>query len=147
MIVRIPITSKGWKIAPSNLADWMLLAVVGTALMGCDAMPTRFVSGLSSEERARAAQVPVYREELPEGSYQIVGPVEGLSCQITIDDRYRVSEDNAIEELQRAAFRKGANAVMEVSCAQADRQQSTRRCFRSIFCRGIAVQTGRVGAN
>ena len=122
----------------------MLLAAVGVALTGCEDMPTRFVSGMSAEERTRAAKIPVYREELPEGSYQTVGAVEGLSCQITIDDRYRVSEENAIEELQRATFRKGANAVIEVSCRREDRQQSARRCFRSIVCRGTAVQTSRV---
>ena len=110
-------------------------------------MPTRFVSGLSAEERTRAAQLPVYRDELPKGSYETIGPVKGLSCQITIDDAYRVTEENAIEEIQRAAFRTGANAVMAVSCGRVDRQQSARRCIRSIECHGIAVKTSRARAN
>ncbi len=135
------------------LPDWKRLAAAGTALavgaalVACDSMSTRFVSGLSAEERARAAQLPIYRDELPEGFYQTVGPVKGLSCQITIDDAYRVSEENAIEELQRAAFRTGANAVMAVSCGRVDRKRSARRCIRSIECHGIAVQTDRTGAN
>ncbi len=136
-----------YNLRANRLADWMLLAVIGTGLTGCDELPTRFVSGLSAEERALAAQFPVYHERLPEGAYQLVGPVEGLSCQITIDDRYRVTEDNAIEELQRSTFRAGGNAVMEVSCANEDRRQSQRRCFRSILCRGIAVKTPRERAN
>ncbi len=138
--------------ASAGLPDWAWPAAVGAALAvsaalaGCDSLSTRFVSGLSAEERARAEQIPVYREGLPEASYQTVGSVEGLSCQITVDDAYRVSEENAIEELQRTAFRKGANAVMEVSCGRVDRQQSTRRCFRSIECHGVAVKTSRAGA-
>ena len=130
-----------------SIVGWVLLAATGSGLAGCDELPTRFVSGLSAEERAQAAKVSVYREKLPEGSYQIVGPVKGLSCQITIDDAYRVTEHNAIEELQRATFRAGANAVMEVACVNEDRNQSKRRCFRSIVCRGVAVHTSRESAN
>ena len=125
----------------------MIQAVIGATLIGCESTPTRFVTGLSQEERAVAAQLPVYRETLPKGSYRAIGPVEGLSCQITHDDRYRVSEDNAIEELRRASFQAGANAVMAVSCEPVDRQQSTRRCFRSIVCRGTAVETTREASN
>ena len=103
-------------------------------------MSTRFVGGLSSEERARAAQLPVYREKLAEGAYRVVGPVSGLSCEVAHDDTYRVSEDNAIEELQRATFKAGGNAVMEVNCAHFGRGQGTRNCFRSIECRGTAIR-------
>ncbi len=116
------------------------VAVLSALLAGCDKMSTRFVSGLSAEERAQAAELPVYRGQPPEGTYRTIGPVEGLSCRITHDDVYQVSEENAIEELQRAAFRVGANAVTNVDCAREDRSQSARRCFRSINCRGVAVR-------
>jgi len=130
-----------------GLARWVLLAVVGVALIGCKELPTRFVSGLSAEERALAAQIPVHREALPRGSHLIVGRAEGLSCQITHDDPYRVSEDNAIEELKRATFRAGADAVMEVTCEHFGRHQDPRRCVRSVVCRGMAVQTKPVKEN
>ncbi len=131
-----------------NLSDWILLAVIGTAVTGCASLPsTRFVTGLSAEERALAAQLPVYREELPQGSYERVGTVHGYSCQITYDDGYRVSKDNAIEELQRATLKKGATAVMEVTCEHLGRRQGTRGCYRSIVCHGIAVQTIQANAN
>lgn len=123
-----------------GLARWVLLAVIGAALIGCKELPTRFVPVLSPQDRALAAQIPVHREPLPRGTYLIVGRVEGLSCQITHDDPYRVSEDNAIEELQRATFRTGGDAVMEVSCEHFGRHQDPRRCIRSVVCRGIAVQ-------
>ena len=122
---------------------WLLLGVIGAAAIGCDSMPTRFVH-VSAEERAQAATFPVYREALPEGSYRPVGAVKGLSCRITHDDVYRVSEANAIEELQRATLRAGGNAVMEVACERRDRRYSTRRCWRSIECHGMAVRMSQV---
>ncbi len=126
-----------------NITGWLLLGVVAAASIGCDSMPTRFVH-VSAEERALAAKLPVYREALPEGSYRMVGAVKGLSCRITVDDVYRVSEANAIEELQRATLRAGGNAVMEVRCENVDQRDSARRCWRSIECHGMAVQTTRV---
>jgi len=131
---------KGVDMPGIGLARWVSLAVVGAALIGCKELPTRFVPVLSGEDRALAAQIPVHREALPRGSYLIVGRVEGVSCQITHDDPYRVSEDNAVEELQRATFRAGADAVMEVTCEHFGRHQDPRRCIRSVVCRGIAVQ-------
>jgi hypothetical protein len=124
-----------------SLGQWILLALSGALLIGCGSVSTRFVSGLSAEDRALAAELPVYRERLPEESYKLVGPVNGLSCQLTHDDQYRVSEENAIEELRRATFKAGANAVMGVRCDVLEQGQGTRSCFRSIECRGSAVQT------
>ncbi len=127
-------------MAKINLAHLGL--PVTLILVGCDALPTRFVTGLSAEERARAAQTPVHRERLAEGTYTVVGPVQGHSCQIAHDDPYRVSEDHAIEELQRATFKAGGTAVMEVACEQFGWRQGTRSCFSSIECRGTAVRAG-----
>ena len=126
-----------------SLTGWLLLGVMAAASMGCDSMSTRFVR-VSAEERAQAAKLPVYHEALPEGSYRLVGAVKGLSCRITVDDAYRVSEANAIEELQRATLRAGGNAVMEVACERRDRRDSARRCWRSIECHGMAVRMTRV---
>ncbi len=126
-----------------SLAGRALAVAVGVALSGCDSLPsvsTRFVTGLSSEQRAQAAEIPVYREKLVEDSYKVVGPVLGLSCEVAHDDSYRVSEENAIEELQRATFKAGGNAVMEVGCLHFGRAQGGRNCFRSIECRGIAIR-------
>ena len=121
---------------------------MGVVLSGCDSLPTvstRFVTGLSSEERAKAAEMPVYPEKLAGDSYRVIGPVMGLSCQITHDDEYVVSEDNAREELQRASFKAGGNAVMEVNCTHFARSQGTVNCFRSVECGGTAIRTHEGG--
>ena len=131
-------------MAKNNPAHRVLLVTLVLVSVGCDGLPTRFVTGLSADERARAAQIPVYREKLAEGTFEVVGPVQGLACQIAHDDSYRVSKNDAIEELQRATFKAGANAVMEVTCEKFGWRQGTRSCFRSIECRGTAVQEARL---
>jgi hypothetical protein len=129
------------------LRAWLALSIVVAAATACDSVSTRFVSGLSAEQRALAADLPVHSGRLPEGSYESLGAIEGLSCQITIDDRFRVSEENAMEELRRAAFQAGGNAVMEVDCVRQQRLQSSRRCFDSILCQGVAVRTTGAGSD
>lgn len=122
---------------------WCFLLLAGAVLAACEAVPTRFASGLSAEDRALALALPVHRGALADGSYRSVGPVTGVSCQITHDDPYRISERGALEELRLAAFLAGANAVMDVQCDAVARGQGTRRCIRSIECSGTAVKTGK----
>jgi hypothetical protein len=118
----------------------LLLLVISAALSGCDSIPTRFASGLSAEDRRLAARLPVYSEMLAPETFVLVGPVSGISCQITHDDGYRVSRENAIEELRIAALKAGGNAAMGVRCGQLQHRQGARRCFRSIECQGSAIQ-------
>ena len=109
---------------------------------GCEDMPTRFVD-LSAEEQAMAAQIPVYREQLPKGSFIGVQEVRGVSCEAGADEGYRASEKDAIEELQRATVAAGGNAVMGVICESSDQNRGDRTCFRSFICSGTAVKTGK----
>jgi hypothetical protein len=141
--VTIPNNRRPKFAAPRRISDRMLLAVIVAVLAGCNSVSTRFVTGLSAEERARADELLVYREGEPPGRYQRIGPVEGFSCQITRDDSYQVSEDNALKELRRATVKAGGDAVAEVTCQPLDRRQSTPGCFRSVVCQGTAVKVTR----
>jgi hypothetical protein len=117
-----------------------LLPLAATALLvGCSGSgsPFRYVSGLTAEQRAMAAQLPVLREAPPEGTYTVLRPVSGLSCRLNAEDTTRVSEADAIEELQRAAVLEGGNAVVEVACRKEGWPQVT--CAEAIRCEGIAV--------
>jgi protein-S-isoprenylcysteine O-methyltransferase Ste14 len=44
--------------------DWIVLTCIGALLIGCNSVSTRFVTGLSAEERALAAELPGYRKYL-----------------------------------------------------------------------------------
>lgn len=122
-----------------RMASWMFWVAAASLVAGCDSVPTRFVTGLSAEQRQMAESLPVYDVTLPEGTYQQIAPVVGVSCQLTHDDPYRVSDTNAVEELKRAAVKAGGNAIMEVQCDRMGRGQGIHRCFRSIECTGTAV--------
>ncbi len=130
----IQVSIRGW--SPHFLP---VVAMVGV-LWGCSAPTTRFVTGLSAEERARADTLPVYFEVLPDEPHKRIGPVEGLSCQITRDDDYEATEANALKEIRRATVRVGGTAVGEVACEPLSQGQSPRRCFRSFVCRGAALE-------
>lgn len=118
----------------------LLLALAFLTLIGCLPVSTRFVSGLTPEERAAAANLPVYEKTLAAGSYEAIGEVRGLSCQTSAKDAYRASRDNAVTELRRATVRAGGTAVMEVSCTRLERGHSRTNCFRAFECRGMAVR-------
>lgn len=118
-----------------------LILIAGAALSACDSVSTRFVTGLSLEQRALAAQLPAYKERLPEGSYELLGPVSGLSCQVDVSDDFPASEDGALDELKRATIGKGGNAVMGVRCETFSRGAGGHHCFQSFECRGDAVLT------
>lgn len=127
-----------------RLGRWRRILLLGTPLVlgACESLQpsTRFVHGLSAEERARAATIPLYSSASGTASHETLGPVEGLSCQITFDEGYSVSEENARQELRRAAFRAGGDAVIEVACEAFGRHQGPRACFRSVLCTGVAVR-------
>lgn len=119
---------------------WGVIAMSSLLLLGCNSMSTRFVTGLSGEQRAMAEALPVHYDALPEGSYELVGPASGLSCQIDQGDPYRISEESALLELKRATIRAGGNSVMAVTCETFGRGAGPRFCFQSIECRGDAVR-------
>lgn len=120
----------------------LLLVLTIPTILGCLPVSTRFVTGLSPEERAAAARIPVYEDELAAGAYEALDEVRGMSCQVNPKDAHRASRDNAVAELQRATVRAGGNAVMGVRCMALDRGQSRTNCFRAYECLGTAVREG-----
>jgi hypothetical protein len=125
----------------------LLLLVLCASLLGCISTSPRFVTGLSPQDRELAAKLPVHTDRLPEGTYTLVGPVGGLSCRVDEDDVYQVSEEKAREELKRATFSVGADAVVGVQCQTYGRGEGPRSCFDSIECRGEAVRLAAAPEN
>lgn len=115
------------------------------ALVGCGGVSTRFVTGLTAEQRAAADVLPVYEDSLAEGAYTDLGEVRGLSCQVTADSQFRATEDNALTELKRATVKAGGDAVMAVRCSRLARGQNRSNCFNAIECVGIAITRDAAG--
>ena len=147
------IVKAGWKNREvgrllNNTLGRLALLILCTSLLGCiTTTSTRFVTGLSPQDRVLASKLPIYDDRLPEGGYTEVAPVTGLSCRIDQADVYRVSEENAREELKRATFSVGGDAVMGVECQTYGRGEGPRRCLESIECRGEAVKLAAAPAN
>lgn len=118
----------------------LLFVLTVPTIVGCLPVSTRFVPMMTAEERAAATQLPVYENTLASGTYEAIGEVRGLSCQMNAKDAYRASNDGAVTELQRATVRAGGTAVMNVSCTRLERGQNQTNCFRAFECRGTAVR-------
>jgi uncharacterized protein YbjQ (UPF0145 family) len=127
---------KGLQRAFAGLSATVLVAA------GCGGAGT-YVRGLSPQQKVQARALPVYRETLTEGTYRFVQRVEGISCRVNVIDDYRVSEDEAVEELQYASLKAGGTAVMEVRCEHQDFRRSEYACAESVVCSGVAVVPAR----
>ena len=114
------------------------LAATVLAAGGCGGAGT-YVRGLTPQQKAQARTLPVYPEALADGTYRFVERVQGISCRANAIDDDRVTEEEAIEELQYASLKAGGTAVMEVRCARQDFRESEYACAESIVCRGVAV--------
>jgi hypothetical protein len=121
-----------------------LTALAAVALSACSgSSPLRFETGLTAEQRAVAARIPVREDAFPEDAFGQAKPVEGLSCRITAADDYKVSREDAIEELQRAAFKAAASAVFEVKCERMRFPEAPSGCAEAILCRGLGGKQPR----
>lgn len=129
------------EVTGESLVWRISLLLLTASLAGCFSVTTRNVTMLSAEQRAQAARLPVHAATLPPGTYDSVGAVRGLSCQVNVADGNRASEKQAMEELRRASVRAGGDAVMNVVCDAYERGQGRHNCFRAVECRGEAVQT------
>lgn len=133
-VAKIPLTM------PHKL---LLLVVAALTLPACLQVSTRFVPLTTAEERAAAAKLPVHEERLAPGTYEALGDVRGLSCQMRSKDAYQASSEGALAELKRATVRQGGTAVMGVRCAPLVRGQNRTNCFRAFECTGTAVVLDR----
>lgn len=119
-----------------------MVAVVTITVAACGGA-TPYVRGLSAQEKAQARGIPAHTETLPDGSYQLVQRVEGISCRVNAIDNYQVSEEEAMEELRYAALKAGGTEVMEVSCERPRFTESEYLCAESIVCKGVAINRRR----
>jgi uncharacterized protein YbjQ (UPF0145 family) len=118
-----------------------LFAVVAAATLVLSACggASPYVRGMTPQQKAQARGVPVLRETLPDGAYRLVKHVQGVSCRVNAIDNDRVSEEEAIEELQYATLKAGATAVMEVRCDRPSFTESQYACAESVVCKGVAI--------
>lgn len=120
-------------------ARWTAPVILLAAFVGACGGSSTYVRGLSSQQKSQARALPVYKHTLADGSYRVVRQAEGISCRVNAIDNDPVTEEEAIEELQYAAYKAGGTAVMEVTCGRPGFVRSEYACAESIVCSGVAV--------
>ena len=113
----------------------LTLLVLSTFILA--ACQTRYISGLSAQEKKQAVQISILDTQTPGPDYMLLQMnLRGESCRITVDDDTVISKDDAMLELKYAAFKVGADTLANVQCKKESRGSKGSSCLEAFFCRG-----------
>jgi hypothetical protein len=114
-----------------------LLLLASVLTVGCATNPR--VEDLSSEQRAKAAALPVLSEP-PIQSYEVLGTVTGLSCNRNKYQAPNISDEEALQGLKINAVILGADAVINSLCQTNSDTDWRNNCWASVKCVGDAIK-------
>ncbi|NMH65620.1 Rcs stress response system protein RcsF [Shewanella salipaludis] len=119
------------------------VTVIVLLLSGC-AGDYRFNSNLDSDainDYFKASDVTVFEGKLsPQGQYEVLGLVEGESCQIKPNDVPAAISD-ARTQARRAAADKQANGLIIKRCALFE--EAAQGCISRALCVGQAIKMAK----
>lgn len=115
----------------------LILIGAGILLAGCMSNPR--IEDMSSAQRARAAAVQIFPGE-PGRSYEVIGPVSGLSCNRNKYQAQDISDAEALQGVKLNAVRLGADAVINTFCQTNSDTDWRNNCWASVKCIGDAVR-------
>lgn len=114
---------------------FMLIFLV--VFSACASNPS--ATSLTPEQRSAMLNMKVVESRfLPEGSYEILGTVEGLSCKRNAWSSEPPTEAEAMQGVMVRAAQLGADAVANVICEQHG-QDWGRNCWSEVICVGDAI--------
>jgi len=97
------------------------------------------IEDLSSADRARAASIQIF-QGAPDRSYEIIGPVTGLSCNRNKYQAQDISDAEALQGVKINAVALGADAVINTFCQTNSDTDWRNSCWASVKCIGDAVR-------
>jgi hypothetical protein len=98
------------------------------------------IEDLSSADRAKAASIQVFQgAPTPNRNYEIIGPVNGLSCNRNKYQAQDISDGEALQGVKLNAVRLGADAVINTFCQTNSDTDWGNNCWASVKCIGDAV--------
>ncbi len=119
-----------------------LLTFLPVVLLSACSSNYTFNSNLDGEaidEYFKPAGVVLYKDgERPQGAFEIIGLVEGESCQET-EHGVPANIADARTEARKKAVELGANGLIVKKCLLTE--QKTNTCFTQAFCVGQAIKT------
>lgn len=118
----------------------ILVLVLVFGLSGCGSfLPIRNLDNVPQETKEAALSLPLVRSaDLPPGSFDLLGPVEGHSCQNQLLDK-PASKLDAELRMKVEAFELGARAILDATCNALGTNYGTN-CWHSFSCSGHAVR-------
>ena len=123
-----------------NLYSWTAIVVLlGISMQGCSSGPS--VTDLSPEARENLSSMEVYRStaDLPQGSYEVITSIEGLSCKRNAYSSSSASEFEALSNLKIRAAKQNADAVANVTCQRKRGADWKNNCWSTVVCAGDAI--------
>ncbi|WP_220755588.1 MULTISPECIES: Rcs stress response system protein RcsF [Shewanella] len=119
-----------------------LFTALSTVLLSACSGNYSFNSNLDGEaidEYFKPSGVVLYKDgERPKGAFEIVGLVEGESCQET-EDGVPANIADARTEARKKAVELGANGLIVKKCLLTEQKNNT--CYTQAFCVGQAIKT------
>lgn len=120
-----------------------IVLLISTAVSGCSSGPS--ITDLTPEARAKLSNMKVYKSatDLPRESYEVISPVEGLSCKRNAYSSSSASGSEAISNMKIKAAQQKADAVANVVCQQKDGADWKNNCWSTVVCAGDAIAITR----
>jgi hypothetical protein len=115
-----------------------LLILTNLVLTGCASNPS--VSSLTSLERQRVVEMVALKSgDIPKGSYQILGAVEGIACKRNLYASGSPSMAEAQQGVRIRAAQLGADAIINIVCEDKRETDWGRNCRQTVVCVADAI--------
>lgn len=106
-------------------------------LISCMTNPR--IENISSAQRSKLNKIEVHKADI-DRPYEIIGEVDGLSCNRNKYQAQDVSYDEALQGVKLKAVMLGADAVINTFCQKNSDTDWTNNCWASVKCIGDAIQ-------
>lgn len=106
-------------------------------LISCMTNPR--IENISSAQRSKLNKIEVHKTDI-DRPYEIIGEVDGLSCNRNKYQAQDVSYDEALQGVKLKAVMLGADAVINTFCQKNSDTDWTNNCWASVKCIGDAIQ-------
>ena len=115
------------------------IIILSLSLLMTACMANPRIETMNSAQRAKLNKIEVYKTEI-ERPYEIIGEVDGLSCNRNKYQAQDVSYDEALQGIKLKAVMLDADAVINTFCQKNSDTDWTNNCWASVKCIGDAIK-------
>ncbi|MGM3172510.1 hypothetical protein [Dickeya lacustris] len=121
----------------NNFFKIPLIIISALTLSACASNPR--IEYLSGEQRSKAINMPVYKNNPLSPNAKTIKAVDGLSCNRNKYQAPDISESEALEGVKIKAAMLNADAVVNTICQKNSDTDWINNCWASVKCIGDAV--------